>query len=153
MRRNPEKAREAMRRWREGHRDEKRKRDRERSRSLYRRDPEGIKARLRAYWEAHPEGRRAKDHRYRARRRNASGVFTGLEWAALLESYGHRCGYCGASGQLQADHRIPLSRGGTNSIANIIPACGPCNQRKQADTETEYRERLARDGGNHGRNP
>ncbi|MFJ8152239.1 HNH endonuclease [Streptomyces sp. NPDC094468] len=26
-----------------------------------------------------------------------------------------------------ADHIVPLSRGGTNDIENLRPACGPCN--------------------------
>jgi hypothetical protein len=28
------------------------------------------------------------------------------------------------------DHRIPLGRGGSNLIANILPACRRCNRRK-----------------------
>jgi len=41
------------------------------------------------------------------------------------------------------DHRIPLARGGDNTIANILPACGRCNRRKHLMTEEEFRARLA----------
>ena len=40
-------------------------------------------------------------------------------------------------------HRIPLARGGSNSIENIIPACSSCNRRKHMLTELEFRARLA----------
>ena len=145
MRRHPEKAREAMRRWREAHREVSRERNRQYKRALYARDPEGQKGRIAAYYAGHPEALRAKDHRYRARRREAEGHFTAAEWLELVRHFGDDCGYCGGPGPLQADHRIPLSRGGTNFIENIIPACPRCNQRKGGDTETEFRERLARE--------
>ncbi|MEW2305111.1 HNH endonuclease signature motif containing protein [Streptomyces sp. NPDC006655] len=29
--------------------------------------------------------------------------------------------------RLTADQIVPLSRGGTNDIENLRPACGPCN--------------------------
>jgi 5-methylcytosine-specific restriction endonuclease McrA len=143
MRRNPEKAREAMRRWRDAHRELSRQRNRDYKRALYARDPEGQKARIAAYYAQHPDALRAKDHRYRARRRQADGHFTAAEWMDLVKQFAAVCGYCAGPGPLQADHRVPLCRGGTNFIDNIIPACARCNQRKGGDTEAEYRHRLA----------
>ena len=63
----------------------------------------------------------------------------GAQWLALVGSRGGLCAYCGASGPLEADHRIPLSRGGSNDITNILPACVRCNRSKHARTETEFR--------------
>ena len=134
-----------MRRWREAHREQSRERNRDYHRALYARDPEGQKARIAAYYADHPEALRAKDHRYRARHRQAEGHFTAAEWTSLVIQYGGVCGYCGEGGPLQADHRVPLCRGGTNYIENIIPACPRCNQRKGKATEAEYRERPARE--------
>jgi len=74
----------------------------------------------------------------RARELAAEGHYSLAEWLALLERYGHRCGYCGAVGKLEPDHRVPLSRGGSNWISNIIPACRRCNTRKRTAPETEY---------------
>jgi 5-methylcytosine-specific restriction endonuclease McrA len=145
IRRHPDKARDAMRRWRETHRELSRTRNREQKRAVYSRDPEAQKARIAAYYAQHPEALRAKDHRYRARRRDAEGHFTAVEWMSLLNQFGGVCGYCAAPGRLQADHRVPLCRGGTNYIENIIPACARCNQRKGRDTEIEFRNRLARE--------
>jgi 5-methylcytosine-specific restriction endonuclease McrA len=145
MRLHPDKAREAMRRWREAHRTLCRDRNREYNRRRYARDPEGQKARIAAYYAKHPEALRAKDHRYRARRREAAGHFTAREWLDLVRQFGGVCGYCGDPGPLQADHRVPLCRGGTNFIENLIPACARCNQRKGGDTEAEFRDRLAQE--------
>jgi 5-methylcytosine-specific restriction protein A len=36
------------------------------------------------------------------------------------------------------DHAIPLSRGGTNFASNLLPACRPCNSRKNSKTVFEY---------------
>ena len=42
------------------------------------------------------------------------------------------CAYCGEqTDDMQPDHVIPLSRGGSNSITNIVPSCGLCNADKR----------------------
>lgn len=56
----------------------------------------------------------------------------------LYENQGRRCGnpYCGSENlrkeDIQLDHRIPKSRGGSDDIANRIGLCANCNQRKGA---------------------
>lgn len=77
------------------------------------------------------------------KRRSAMGEFKADEWFALLARYGGRCAYCGGRDRIEADHRIPLCRGGTNRIDNILPACMPCNRRKHRKTEEEFRAFLA----------
>lgn len=38
---------------------------------------------------------------------------------------------CGVTGvALEADHVVPLTRGGSNDISNIQPLCGTCNRSK-----------------------
>lgn len=47
-----------------------------------------------------------------------------------LVHYGHRCIYCGATSKdakLQVDHVIPVSKGGTNEMGNLVVACWTCN--------------------------
>lgn len=79
----------------------------------------------------------------RAREINAAANYSLAEWLALLDQFDHRCGYCGAQSKLEPDHRIPLARGGSNWIANVIPVCRSCNTRKRTATEDEFRARLA----------
>jgi hypothetical protein len=45
---------------------------------------------------------------------------------------GNVCAYCGANGELQWEHIIPLSAGGPDSIDNIVRACPSCNLEKGA---------------------
>jgi len=101
-----------------------------------------INAQKAAWLASHPEVRRAKDANRRAREHAAPGKYTAAEWLDLVQRYDGRCAYDGAMGPLQPDHRIPLARGGTNDIGNILPACGPCNRRKHLMTEEEFRARL-----------
>lgn len=107
------------------------------------RHPERAVVRARAWSAAHPDATSANQARYRARKQTADGDYTGAEWAALLVRFEGCCGYCGERKPLTADHRTPLSRGGSHRIDNIIPACRNCNSRKRHLTESEFRARLA----------
>jgi len=139
LKRNPQKARDAVRRWNKAHPEQRRAA----KRLYYARHREQHKAVMAAYHRAHPEVLRAKSNAYRARARSAEGQFTSAEWRALVESYGGKCAYRGEAGPLQVDHRTPLTRGGKNSIDNILPACRKCNTEKGQLTEEEFRARLA----------
>lgn len=103
-------------------------------------------ARAKEWWEKHPKKRKlvvaryearrpevkqARKARYRGRLLNATGSFTREEWKVRIIQFGNRCAYCGRkSKRLTPDHYIPLSKGGTNFIDNVIPACQHCNRRK-----------------------
>jgi len=57
------------------------------------------------------------------------------------------CYYCGAKvgrENLTMDHVIPLSRGGTSSRDNIVPACKECNNKKKYMLPVEWEEYLKR---------
>lgn len=100
---------------------------------------------LREWRKKNPDRARAHLRASFHKRRVAAGAesFTSAEWRALLLGHGPACGYCGKVAPLTADHRVPLSRGGMNVIANIIPACRSCNSRKNVMTEAEFRAVLA----------
>jgi len=57
----------------------------------------------------------------------------------VLERDGHACTYCGSDKQLEGDHIVPLSRGGSNAFANLATACRPCNVSKGSKTLKEWR--------------
>ena len=78
----------------------------------------------------HRAAQMAGGQRYWAHRRGAKGWVTAKEWRAILESYGGRCAYCGSPGRTQ-DHVVPISRGGTHTADNVVPACRSCNSRKR----------------------
>lgn len=133
-----------------------RQKRREYERDYRARHAERLNARDRRYRLAHVDAARRRSREWRlrnperhahiaaARRARvmfAQGSHTFKEWQELLVAYAHRCAYCGHSGVMTKDHRIPLIRGGGNSIENILPACPPCNQRKGGLTEDEFRAR------------
>ena len=57
----------------------------------------------------------------------------------VLERDGHACTYCGSDKQLEGDHIVPLSRGGSNAFANLATACRPCNVSKGSKTLKKWR--------------
>jgi 5-methylcytosine-specific restriction endonuclease McrA len=139
IRRNAEKAREAMRRWRQRHPAA----HAAASRSYYSRHKRELAAYFATYRREHRDVRQAIDARRRGRELQATGSFSTFEWIELLQRWNWRCSYCGETGPLEAEHRVPLARGGSNSIENIVPACRACNQRKHLLTDAEFRARLA----------
>ncbi len=68
------------------------------------------------------------------KRDNGGGGVTHAEWQTILRRYNHRCGYCGDTEQITMDHVMPLSKGGQHDVANVAPACRPCNARKHTAT-------------------
>ncbi len=60
--------------------------------------------------------------------------------ARLFRRDGHVCLYCGerfGTRYLTRDHVQPMSRGGLDVWENVVTACRPCNQRKDARTLDE----------------
>jgi 5-methylcytosine-specific restriction endonuclease McrA len=97
------------------HRDEAKLRDQKRRE----RDPATYKANRSARW-----------HKRRAILLGLNEHFSEADWTGLKKRYGHqclRCHRCEPEIQLTADHVIPLSRGGGNTVANLQPLCGDCN--------------------------
>src|SRR5690349_19732545 len=58
----------------------------------------------------------------------------GADWqvirAAVLARDDYICQYCGNPANT-ADHIIPRSKGGENSMENCVAACGSCNSSKR----------------------
>jgi 5-methylcytosine-specific restriction endonuclease McrA len=57
----------------------------------------------------------------------------------LLEKWGRQCVYCHATQvQLQIEHIVPKSRGGSNRVSNLTLACQSCNDAKGNRTAQEF---------------
>lgn len=144
--RNREKWKVTRARWFEAHAEEQRARQRDANRAKYASDPQAVLRYNREWRQRNLERARAYVRLSTHRRRAATGgeKLRAEDWFALLERFDHRCAYCGSTEDLCADHRVPLARGGSNSVANLLPACRSCNSKKHTKTEEEFREYLSR---------
>lgn len=70
-----------------------------------------------------------------------SGMFevTSRDWKRMVDRHGSTCFYCGRKGPVTMDHVMPVSRGGTHSVGNLVPACANCNSSKRHRTVMEWR--------------
>jgi HNH endonuclease len=64
--------------------------------------------------------------------RNSRVIPQDVKIAVSVRDQG-KCVQCGSTDDLHFDHKVPWSRGGTNTVNNIQLLCGPCNRRKGAD--------------------
>ena len=76
---------------------------------------------------------KANTRNRRSRIRQAEGKHTAKEIREQYARQKQKCYYCHKPlrwGEHTVDHVIPISRGGSNSISNIVIACGHCNYSK-----------------------
>lgn len=101
------------------------------------------------YQKAHPEVYKASAARRKARIRQ-NGVYA-ISQKEMRKLYASPCLYCGSTQRIEADHVIPIARGGTHSIGNLVPACKSCNASKRQRTITEWKKENPRNqsGGLH----
>jgi 5-methylcytosine-specific restriction endonuclease McrA len=58
---------------------------------------------------------------------------------AVFERDGWACVYCGKrTGVLTCDHVIPVCRGGSSTLENLVTACEACNRAKGRRTPEEW---------------
>lgn len=107
--------------------------------AAYRKEHPGLIGRaMRAWRAAHPDEVRTHKIARRVRLLGNGGSHTAQEWREKVALFAGCCVYCGESKPLVRDHNVPLARGGTNDIGNILPACHSCNARKHARTAREF---------------
>lgn len=91
--------------------------------------------------------RRVANRRRRAREANALGSWVWSDFMRIAAKFNYCCAYCGDKPtRLDADHVVPLSRGGYDSPSNLLPTCMRCNSDKCALSLDEWAEsRVRRD--------
>ena len=138
---NPEKWKIQKARNRKRHPERGRRNDlRQRQANL-----EKYRARERAY-NASEHGRATRRAWYKTplgvetNRRNALTHMYGREavawWTSLVDPV---CSYCDDPATT-IDHVIPVSKGGTHDLSNLVPACRPCNASKGDKDVDSWRE-------------
>lgn len=104
-------------------------------------NPERFRASDRARYWRNPEKRRHQSRVARAKRTGSFCYLSLEDWKNLLRRFQFRCFYCSVKltkKNRSLDHKVPLVRGGTNDISNLVPSCLRCNQRKNVQTAHEF---------------
>lgn len=74
---------------------------------------------------------RTFQHNRRARLKENGGSHTPKQIQEQFTRQKGKCYYCRVKMEkYQIDHVVPVSKGGSNDISNIVLACPPCNQQK-----------------------
>lgn len=114
-----------------------------RSREYRENNKEYFRKKSRAWRRNNPGLKRQLDNQRRVLKLNAEGSHTLSQFYNVCEANGWTCFYCGEllnKKTVSRDHKIPLSRGGSDSIENIVPACMQCNRVKNSKTVDEFLE-------------
>lgn len=119
-------------------------------RRYYRRHKKAENVRAYLHRRAHPESSRIAARKSVHKRRLAKfhsstpATLTRAEWEELIFLYGGCCAYCEQpTKSLTQDHIVPLSKGGTHTADNIVPACLSCNSSKGNRSLEEFLRKRA----------
>lgn len=97
--------------------------------------------RIRNHYINNKDRYKANSSRRRARLINAEGHHNASEIRIIYHNQSKTCVYCSERITLKsfhADHKTPLSRGGSNWPSNIQLLCAGCNLSKGTKTHDEY---------------
>lgn len=122
--------------------------------------PEKVRCSFEEWKSRHPEYQKNRDANRRAnpeeyakilhsnklnkRKRRSAGSLAAHEVIELLK---RPCEYCNGVAT-EVDHIIPISRGGSNTIDNVVPCCRVCNARKNNRTKDEWLALQAKEKSN-----
>ncbi len=152
---NPEKRKEIRKRWQannpERFKELKRKsywRNRDAVREYKERNKEHIKETRKMWVNKNRMHVRRKVLHRKAMKQNAEGSHNAEQFIILCNEFEWKCFYCGCDLDMVSvteDHMIPLSRGGSDDLFNIVPACSYCNGSKHDKTALEYLKSIQKD--------
>ena len=83
------------------------------------------------------------NHKRRALKVGNGGSYTKSQWLDTLEYFDYKCAYTGEciKHSCHVEHIVPISKGGTSYIWNLVPSTASANLSKQnRDMEEWYRE-------------
>lgn len=86
------------------------------------------------------KNRPAKNARQQIRNRIVQGKTYSISDKDLRKLYNQPCSFCGTKENLSIDHIIPLSRGGSHTVGNMMTLCRPCNSSKGNKTVVEWKK-------------
>ena len=115
----------------------------EKNRLYYKDNKKEIKERHRQYRENNKDKIKGYTHKRRALKLGNGGSYTKAQWLDTLEYFDYKCAYTGEciKHNCHVEHIVPISKGGTSYIWNLVPSTASANLSKQnRDMEEWYRE-------------
>ena len=109
--------------------------------AYYQENKEEYDARTTSWRKANPKRWTIIHARWVANKKGTTlNDFTDDQWQEIKAVFSYQCAYCPddcvecqqQTHELTQDHITPLSRGGQNTVSNIVPACRSCNAKKNA---------------------
>lgn len=138
---NLEKVRAMKRRYYPTHREE----IKEYQREYYIKNTDHIKNRVRNWKQNNKQQVRSINANRRALKKRSGGTFNDKDIALQFSAQGKICWWCDSPIELETchiEHRVPISRGGTNWPDNIVLSCIRCNLSKGPKLPGEWCGRL-----------
>jgi len=123
---------------------EKPEKRREASRTYHRANRERLLAAQYEYRQENQDKRRIYEQNRRARLRGNGGLLPTDAFSILFEEQEGRCYLCGEllyasfDDPVDLEHKVPVSRGGSNDLSNVGLAHSRCNHEKHTKTEVEF---------------
>lgn len=102
---------------------------------------EKILERSKEWRKNNPEKHVAIERRRRARKNNNHIAFVSEnDLQRRIADFSGKCAYCQLAEFRDWDHFIPISKGGPESLGNLLPSCRKCNTQKHAKDPKEWYE-------------
>ena len=104
---------------------------------------ENNKDKIKEYRENNKDKMKGYVHKRRALELGNGGSYTKSQWLDTLEYFDYKCAYTGEciKHSCHVEHIVPISKGGTSYIWNLVPSTASANLSKQnRDMEEWYRE-------------
>ena len=126
--------------WQQNNRERYRKAQRQWRQNNPERMPIYRKKWLSANWEFNKLSHVNRESKRRAAKRKTGGTVATIDWLVRLKEFNDFCAYClnPLNGNYHMEHMKPLSRGGSHTIDNVVPACPTCNYKKSDKTLLEF---------------
>ena len=129
--------------YRKKYRENNKDKIKEYKKEYYENNKDKIKESRKEYRENNKDKIRERIKEYKHKKRGNGGAYTKAQWLDTLEYFNYKCAYTGEciKHSCHVEHIVPVSKGGTSYIWNLVPSTGSANYSKgNRGMEEWYRE-------------
>ena len=129
--------------YRENNKDKKKEYMKEYNKKYYENNKDSLTESRKEYREYNKDKIKGYNHKRRALKLGNGGSYTKEQWLDTLEYFDYKCAYTGEciKHSCHVEHIVPISKGGTSYIWNLVPSTESANCSKgNRGMEEWYRE-------------